>query len=424
MKTNEFDSRIKQGLEGLSPVFNEQDWIRLQTKMNTGVERSSGRSRYLLILLLLCAGLGVGVLAWSFSGSKSGISNNNRKQILASENSDFSENTTGGSSVTINESLVNGKINTSAETKQSNSYKKPNDSYSEVKFSELNNHNKSKNNKALSGTEIEMSTNATHGSVVEKENIALLNSRSSELIRITGTGESSKSIELSSIPSLMLTKIQSDKKRTNALNKLVKVKAGPEVSRWSAGIVGLVTRSHYSGGLAVQMAVNKNISLRTGLMNQQFFAQNYQDEQIFEDENDFEFTELAKPRHSKSSDFTNIRVNSADWVLPMELKFTQPLTFNSALYFSGGIQLTLKSKTALDFEYNAYDTNQQMNESDFEQASNNATLINNFILGAGWQYTLHRFQYHVGLVFQKNNSNLPLLAKKEIGLMAGLSYAF
>lgn len=425
MKTNEFDSRIKQGLENLNPVFNEQDWIRLQTKMNTAVDRKPVRSRYLLILLLLFAGLGAGVLAWSISGSRSGNGHNTNQQILASEDVDNGDVMVEKTAVIENKNKASEIKNASTDNSR-NSFKVQNNASGKMPFDELMNRSKTEKNDTPSGTEMQWSTKTPDHSGLsdESKNIALLNLKNAEVIQMSGTEERAKTIESGSIPSLMVKKIQSNKTKGNALNKLVKVKSGPEVSRWSAGIAGLITGSHYSGGLAVQMAVNKNISLRSGLMNQRFFAQTYQDEQVFVDENDFEFTELAKPRHSRSTNFSNIRVNSSDWVMPLELKYTHPLSFNTSLYFSGGLQLTLKSKTELDFEYKAYDTNQDMSEFDFVQASNNATLMNNFCLGLGWQYTLRNLQYQIGVIYQKNNSNLPLLAKKEIGLMAGLSYAF
>lgn len=419
MKTNEFDSRIKQGLEGLSPVFNEQDWNRLQAKMNAPAGSRFGKKRYLLLLLLLFAGLGVGLVAWSFSGSSAVEKPVIKTGILATETSN-EQNRVGAGEDQLKENATTAQLETSAMDTQTEET-------------------------ANAQTLNPIAANRTYGSAKEMGTaspfIRAINAKQEHIIDASALeasiladpvealgssaiGERRAMLELDPLAGLRTSALTYNSPEDLSLRKLIKIQHGPAISRWSAGTMALLTRSHYSAGLSVQMAVNKNISFRSGLMRQKFFAQSFEDEQVFVEENDFEFTELAKPRHSKSTNFSNIKVNSADWVMPLELKYTHPLSFNSAVFLSGGIQLTLASKTALDFEYKSYDSQQAMAESDFEQASNNATLINNFVLVMGWQYNFRKIQCQLGMIFQNNNSNLPLLAKKEFGLMTGLSYRF
>ena len=192
--------------------------------------------------------------------------------------------------------------------------------------------------------------------------------------------------------------------------------------KYSIGALTLLTEKHFNQGIAFELKTKKYISFSTGLIRQAYFEQAYSDTYSFSETTADEFSDLIKPRHSRSENIRNIRINSREWLLPLQLKYYLPFSSKYAAYFSGGIQLTLSSRVSMDFEYLSYVTQQVMSENDFDQASNRSTLINQFNLGSGIQRSFNKLNCQLGISLQKNNSNQSFISKYEPAVQFGLFY--
>ncbi len=429
MKTEEFDSIFKQKLDTLNPEFQEKDWLRLQMKMQ-------GRNRkiaaYLTRILL-------GLLALAFMGAAIWFMRDSRP---ASTNEQL--NNTGNKSVQVfatelpagsSQENVAAAGDLPESATASGHFSK---SQSAAGFSQLVNAHKTLQKNPVhiaaadeldsASAERSLSTkNAKEsGRKNEADESSFLTPSAPESAETHADKQLIKSADeqVKSLPVTTTSFLVSKSELTDHSFSTMKALKGQAISRWKAGIGFLITQSHYTAGVRAEMRLNNNISLQSGIMQQHFFLQEYSNQLEFESDHSVEFNELAIPRHSKTTEFTNIRIHSTDWVMPLEFKYTYPFSTSASIYLSGGLQLSLKSKTLLDFDYLSYDTNELLKETGLDQAYNSATLINNFIFGIGYQRNFRKLSAQIGCIYQKNNSNLPSLSKKDWGLQAAISYAF
>ncbi len=426
MKTEEFDSIFKEKLGSLQPEFREEDWTRLQYKMQ-------GRDRFitgfpLRVLMGVLAVVFLGTAAWYlkqgvFGSQKLPQNKSEVKSMPIFADAGLRQQATSGIPSTPASQVAAGPSNRDAKNSEKGRHflgsASSNDGFNKIQTALPS----PGSNTAIVKTEADLKSNSNAQSSpvdVQGESLPQVSEENST------TASSGMTMEdaLTVLPALPIDPVISELEGSAPHFSKIKTRKGQAISRWMAGVGFLITKSHYSAGLRTEVRLNNNISLNSGIMQQNYFVQQYSNQLEFESDHAVEFNELAIPRHSKTTEFTNIRIRSTDWVLPLELKYTYPLSTSSAVSISGGLQLSLKSKTLLDFDYLSYDTNEMLKETGLDQAYNSATLINNFIFGLGYQRNFRKWNAQIALVYQKSNSNLPSLSKKDLGLQTGISYRF
>ncbi|MCC6753058.1 MAG: hypothetical protein IT266_03630 [Saprospiraceae bacterium] len=408
MKTEDFDARIRQKMSQLEPQWDEADWIRLQRKLHPRPKRVVWPWLLLVAALMVSAGL----LSLKWKGSE-GLLNPHSPpaerpialQRGASLESAASTETATRSEATHPVMEARHPENGSQPAAARRSYASPR-------------HRKLHGDHDQAG--ISVKTLSRQG-VTSLEELAGAGSAP------IGFGES-EAVETSSrqtvtaerLPSLELTFPEP----SNHLFPPIRIVTLRQPTGWSAGVSALTSGSHWSGGLAAEFRTNKNIVFRSGIQRQTYFDQAFANQTAFKDETDVGFNEIAKPRHSKTEEFSNIRISSADWILPLELRYIYPLSSRAALFVSGGIHLTLKSQTVLTFDYQSYETQEFLRENGLDQESNSATLINHFAFGAGYQRRIMGLDVQLSGVLKTNNSNLPHLKKREVAAQFSVMYPF
>ncbi len=445
MKPEEFDHRLNQKLDELHPVFEEKDWNRFYAKyqsQSTQVEAKSSNRKYLLLLLLLLFSIGVAYQMNAFQMLKgflkiqepvvSPILTETKPSSLEQQNvQEIEEASAVGKLTETNRqtSSVSGKmLDASSQQNQTVDKKlKRNQStqFSQNQNVDLNNlRNTKKSNNKSSQTASGISSNES------------FSNKSEALSQTNFTGEAvnmgTGNIEKTATPENEIQQVSEvvflDNLELNPLENEFKPKLNAKFIKavhsfkYSIGALALVTEKHFNQGIAFELKTKKYISFSTGLMRQAYFEQSYSDTYSFSETTADEFSELIKPRHSRSENIRNIRINANEWLLPLQLKYYLPFSSKYAAYFSGGIQLTLSSRVRMDFDYLSYVTQQEMSENDFDQASNRATLINQFNLGTGIQRSFNKLNCQLGVNLQKNNSNQSFINKYEPGIQLAVFY--
>ncbi|MEI2694286.1 MAG: hypothetical protein V9E90_04390 [Saprospiraceae bacterium] len=445
MKPEEFDHRLNQKLDELHPVFEEKDWNRFYAKyqsQSTQAEAKSSNRKYLLLLLLLLFSIGVAYQMNAFQMLKgflkiqepvvSPILTETKPSSLEQQNvQEIQEASAVGKLTETNKqtSSVSGKMwDASSQQNQTVDKKlKRNQStqFSQNQNVDLNNlRNTTNSNNKSSQTASGISSNESFSNKSE----ALSQTNFTGEAVIMGTGDIEKTAtsedeiqqvsEVVFLDNLELNPLENEfKPKLNA--KFIKA---VHSFKYSVGALALLTEKHFNQGIAFELKTKKYISFSTGLMRQAYFEQSYSDTYSFSETTADEFSELIKPRHSRSENIRNIRINANEWLLPLQLKYYLPFSSKYAAYFSGGIQLTLSSRVRMDFDYLSYVTQQEMSENDFDQASNRATLINQFNLGTGIQRSFNKLNCQLGVNLQKNNSNQSFINKYEPGIQLAVFY--
>lgn len=446
MKPEEFDHRLNQKLDELHPVFEERDWNRFYGKyqaQSAKVETKSSNRKYLLLLLLLLFSIGVAyqMNAFQWLHSKWNTQNPVAIPVLVESSQKSIEQQKSNSNLESNpmlegDALVNTTVD---ETKLSD---KP----------EISNQAKTTNKtESSNSTKTTLNTNLT---AANNSNIQKAHQIQQSINHIPSVQGSENPLQENKINNLIIKEqaientvgiqenvvIECGKiKFIDELNFLENLEISPLINefkpklntkfikavhsfKYSVGALALVTEKHFNQGIAFELKTKKYISFSTGLIRQAYFEQAYSDSYSFSETTADEFSDLIKPRHSRSENIRNIRINAREWLLPLQLKYYLPFSSKYAAYFSGGIQLTLSSRVSMDFEYLSYVTQQVMSENDFDQASNRATLINQFNLGTGIQRSFHKLNCQLGVSLQKNNSNQSFISKYEPGIQLGLFY--
>lgn len=405
MKTEEFDSRLRQKFKQFEPAFDGHDWERFERKMKANGESKNRKGLWLILFLAVLLG-GAGV-AYSWYQNK--VSNENNVihgpiAVLPGESP--SDKAMSPKCITVEASLTpkdKNDDNPGSTTVPQQKLPKRKGTTQQVQGQDL--------------SYIADPLVPTSVDVTSSENSAIQSTvdPSGSPIRETNEIES-----MDKLPTIGLHFITYDSYAKSDLKPSVMVK--PTV--WSAGPVLLYTKSHQSFGAIVERKANSNIRIGAGLLYQNYNEQEYINQKAFEAVNQVEFVELAKPRHSTSEDFQNIRIKSSDVLLPVYLKYIYPFSTSSSAFITGGVQFTLSSKTLLDFDYLNYDTNQYITESDLNQSSNSATLINNFVLGLGYQKKWLNLQWELSAIYQKSNNQQVHIPVSDIGIQTSVSYSF
>ncbi|HEX5625470.1 MAG TPA: hypothetical protein VFX48_05605, partial [Saprospiraceae bacterium] len=398
MKAEDFDKRIRQRMEELNPVFNERDWSRLNRKMQTEPAKRSRVGLWLLLVLLVGSGVGL-AYQWSVQkdGDRSpapqnkavtpqaaiaieqpkadgirenekqtGIIGNSGNNRAASGNQALVSGQTGINRTTGKANSPSGRMIPSPETMGSNSLstgKTPTSDPKSGVYGGEQNHQDGD----LSDAAVPLFTGSEEATVFFE---TAPNPAIAEGSSVAGLATLPGMAEFSTAP----------KRLTRA-----KLKPGVRPSKWLAGAVTAATAKHLNTGLAFEIKTNKNIAFSSGLLRQDYFDQRYSDQLAFSNSTEGDLGDLIRPRHSKSLDITDITIKSVDWIMPLQLKYYRPFSTRYAAFASAGLQLTLKSKTTLDFDFVNYDTQLEMSESDFDQPSNRSTLINHFTCALGVQ---------------------------------------
>lgn len=440
MKPEEFDHRLNQKLDELHPVFEERDWNRFyakyQSQSQVGAKYSS-KKKYLLLLLLLFFTLGVAYQMNAFQwvqglwNRQNAISN----PVMATTKIPTSKPlTTKDLSGTSQAELptkngvadaVHSIANSNSDSKVNESIQKHSNASSTI-FNSTETLNKNKNIKSEQNSNKLAFTHAIN-------NQSFTTNNSAEFATSLNKGEPNSELNAETII------LENPKQTTEELLFMENLDAGPlaidfkpdlnakfieaiHSFKYSIGALTLLTEKHFNQGIAFELKTKKYISFSTGLIRQAYFEQAYSDTYSFSETTADEFSDLIKPRHSRSENIRNIRINSREWLLPLQLKYYLPFSSKYAAYFSGGIQLTLSSRVSMDFEYLSYVTQQVMSENDFDQASNRSTLINQFNLGSGIQRSFNKLNCQLGISLQKNNSNQSFISKYEPAVQFGLFY--
>jgi hypothetical protein len=447
MRPEEFDKRFQEKLDEFNPVFNEQDWIRLSEKMKR--RNSSGfftRRNGLILLLLFSLLMGTWMtMNWPSIWPDTDKPNRDIKteqsipiaDVLESKSDNASDEITESSTLgkKVNSHEVNSSL-TKAESPSLNSLKSNNNIQSSEKsfskkFKKQNTSNQFAagpsmpiNNEKELIAEEKVTTNTSHElglKSVTKENELVQQSQAANHPNKNEDNEGELRESISSVEGMEVLDLSGLNlpERQHLKFKLLK---GWKPNKWIIGVTALGTANHVNTGLAFEMKTNKNISFGSGLVMQNYHTQNYLNEIEFSEETDAEFTELIKPRYSKSISFSNIQIKSMDILVPLTLKYYIPLDIKYSLFFNAGVQLTMYSKTSLTFDYLNYDPPTSGIENDFDQPSNSATLINHFSLGAGIQRDFGKAIFQMGFSYQKNNSNQPQISKQELAGQVGIFY--
>ena len=403
MKTEEFDSRLRQKFKQFEPAFDGRDWERFERKMKANDESKNRKGLWLLLLLAIFLG-GAGV-AYSWYQSKVSNENNEIKGPIAALPSESPADTVmSHESIKVEASLT--PIVKSEDHSVSNS------------LPQQKLHKRKGNTQQVQRQDLRYIDNPLVPSSVDNassENNALQSTIDPPSTHISEFNEIES---MDKLPTIGLHSINYDSYTKSELKPCAMVKP----SAWSAGPVLLYTKSHQSFGAIIERKANSNIRIGAGLLYQNYNEQEYINQTAFEAVNQVEFVELAKPRHSTSEDFQNIRIKSSDFLLPVYLKYMYPFGTSSAAFITGGVQFTLSSKTLLDFDYLNYDTNQYITESDLNQSSNSATLINNFVMGLGYQKKWLNLQ--LSAIYQKSNNHQVHIPVSDIGIQTSVSYSF
>lgn len=467
MRPEDFDKRVQQKLEDINPVFNEQDWIRLSQKMNSRNTPGLFTKRIGIILLLLML---VFFGTWMSLKWTPGIPGSNKQQIdkgnhtpviMANESKsvdDVFSNKSNPTTSEYNKSLEDETLDHSLSNK--NIAKQKTITASKTKASTFNKRkhstifNEDKNN-------VKSYYNAERVNSVAKSNIAAENtlnnvkhadgfptrlnnstlSNPSDKVALGNYSEKIPGVSLTNEPlleenkslgaiaqsKLVVEPIQIPINNVSFQDELLlkfplKPSAGFKPHKWTVGVTGLVTNSHWNTGLVFEIKTKKNISFGSGLVLQKYFKQTYLDQNDFSATNEAEFTEMIKPRYSKSISFTDIKIESMDILLPLNLKYYIPLSTRAAMFATGSMQLALYSKTSLGFQYLDYDTPGPMLESDFNQPSNSSSLINHFNIGVGFQTEFKNIICQTSFLLQKNNNNQPHIAKMDLAGQFSIFY--
>ncbi len=405
MKTEEFDSRLRQKFKQFEPAFDGRDWERFERKMKANDESKNRKGLWLLLLLAIFLG-GAGV-AYSWYQSKVSNENNEIKGPIAALPSESPADT-----VMSHES---NKVEASLTPIVKSEDHSVSNSLPQQKL-----HKRKGNTQQVQRQDLRYIDNPLVPSSVDNassENNALQSTIDPPSTHISEFNEIES---MDKLPTIGLHSINYDSYTKSELKPCAMVKP----SAWSAGPVLLYTKSHQSFGAIIERKANSNIRIGAGLLYQNYNEQEYINQTAFEAVNQVEFVELAKPRHSTSEDFQNIRIKSSDFLLPVYLKYMYPFGTSSAAFITGGVQFTLSSKTLLDFDYLNYDTNQYITESDLNQSSNSATLINNFVLGLGYQKKWLNLQWELSAIYQKSNNHQVHIPVSDIGIQTSVSYSF
>jgi hypothetical protein len=454
MRPEEFDHRLQQKLDELNPVFNEQDWIRLSNKMKRNKSPFFFMNRNGMILLLISLLLVGSWMTYHWVSSAPEKQNQNPVQPsdvqlqIANVTEDHEKNLSDKGSI-VNPNNTSANQNNSSKAPESKFSKTNSSTQNKFKDHQLKRLNTTTANatKNVSSSEKQLQSNSTEHLLTQNlhqesngnsfevkpqsslessmvdQNIKDQNSSATDSENQNSIHESSVNqlAENSEVPPIQMLSIEGIRFDDKAVNGRIKPAAGFKTHKWIVGATGLVAASHVNPGIAFEIKTKKNISFGSGLVIQKYLEQQYRDQNEFTAENASDFTELIRPRHSKSVSFSDIKINSTDILLPLNLKYYFPLNSRFALFANASMQLTLASNTSLDFQF-VSQQNVVMNETDFEQASNSATLINHFSIGAGIQREFRNFIFQTSFQLQKNNSNQPHITKQEIVGQIGVFY--
>jgi hypothetical protein len=450
MKIEDFDKQMQQKLEDLNPVFNESDWIRLYGKMDA--HKSSGffnKKNSLLLLLLLFLLFGTWMsYKWNMGNQSKDEQKHHiqKSAILAELNGIKTEdlkckelpaNTTSESNnnvtrISDNNHTTDYSVAVANNQAKINSRNQNHADFTHPGITLKNRHQENskfsstisfetKLNEESSSNEVKDFTNATINKPgVGDHQLNEQNDHSAGLLNAEEGSLITASTEL--VKPLANNSARGVHSNSTALVTKLKPSAGLKPHKWSIGTSGLVTASHFNAGVICEVKTKNNIAFGTGIISQKYFTQDYKDQNEFTATNEASFTDLIRPRHSRSVSFSNIKIRSLDILLPLSFKYYYPLDFKYSLFANASMQLTLYSRTSLDFNYLPYDTTVTMNETDFDQASNSATLINHFAVGAGIQREFRNLNFQLSFLFQKNNNNQPQIAKQELAGQVSLFY--
>ncbi|MBK8449168.1 MAG: hypothetical protein IPL42_03700 [Saprospiraceae bacterium] len=445
MRPEDFDKRLNQKLGELNPAFKETDWIRLSKKLNSNKSNKAAyfyKFRYVLLAMLIVTVLGIAYQQnlFDFKPWNSNIevkSNAGQNLELAAVPVDLNQ------SLTSTNTIIGQSNAIAKEQKQSQVFSPKPSVFSGMHSTKTRNsavHEKNPDANLYSAKTqktnlppTESTFNALLNTTLSAENLKSNNQEAGIEFENQSTLHSNQDVTRSSKDLKSTQEMLSIEKLAckdiNVLNSTetkpkakLKPMQGIKPNYWLVGAVSLITERHVNVGIGFEKKTNKNISFSSGLVFQNYFQQSFSDQGDFANTTEEEFTNLIKPRHSKSSDFTNIRIKSQDLLLPLQLKYYFPFNTQYAAFVTGGIQLTLKSKTILDFDYISWDTNTEMVEVDFDQASNRATLINHFVIGIGLQREFRNISCQASVLLQKNNTNQAHIAKMEPAFQIGLYY--
>ncbi|MBK9107478.1 MAG: hypothetical protein IPM92_03625 [Saprospiraceae bacterium] len=415
MRVEDFDSKLRQKLSHIEPDFQERDWLRFQQKFQA--KEHTAWKRYLLLLLLLVT---IGGVAFTYfrSSDASRLDNDPHQQIIIANSGSVdkvSETQVQSQQSELKQNKNASDISNAADSKILQNHKTIPNKYESQAV--INPAADIYNVQTDSESE-NMSFGATPNASSELAAPNQFNANISENTMITSTVELTSKISL--IPFSSLHSNYPDEKNQVEL----KLQKSRGISKWATGLSLTIAQEHTSFGGMIERKTNSNVSFRSGILYQNFFEKEYQNEIDFKEDNQVAFTEIAKPRHSTTEEFSNIRIKTSEVVCPLELKYTIPFSSKMAAFVFGGVQLTIQSKTVLDFDYLNHFTNQYLTESGLDQASNSSTLINNFGFGAGIQRNFAGLQWSVAGIMQKSNSNLPHITKRTWGVQGGVSYLF
>lgn len=412
MRVEDFDSKLRQKISHIEPDFQEKDWLRFQQRLQAGARRPW--KRYLLLLLLLISVGGIAYTYWMQMPEGAQKVSKLNPVILANKPE---------ANATLEQPVVSDPVRSESFRDSGPNHQSEAKSTIGKKVKSLDrkkniDRNDLVHNSVDQSAAPHSNNNAIQDSQEPLENNVVLMENHSENVSGLQAELWTQKLQLISPATLI-----SEKNDATVQPDLKILKHG-RITKWTAGLSLIAAKEHASFGVLVERKTNSNISFRSGMLYQNFFEKEYQNDIDFKEDNQVAFTEIAKPRHSTSESFSNIRIKSSEVVCPLELKYTIPLSSKTAAFVFGGVQLTVQSKTVLDFDYLNHFTNQYLSENGLDQAANSSTLINNFGLGAGIQRSFGGLQWSVAGVLQKSNSNLPHIAKNTWGLQGGVSFVF
>jgi len=416
MKTEDFDTRLRQRLGHFEPSFDEGDWKRFQHKLNAKENRNDRKAWLWFMLAALTLGSGGAVYSWYKAQDTPKVEAHDlsSSRPIADVKSDRVQST---------ESLEDAGATKTTDAR--------------TNLSASGARGKHAPERIIHRNFMPARSNAKH--LDQQDLIAGQNQHVAELATMTKKDEQLATAQTTDEPAAFAATVGMDETvpfgppalspltqlHLAAVDKsLLKLKKTTTRSKWSTGPSLLYAKSHQTYGWVIERNANGNIAIGSGLVYQQYKEQEYINQKAFEDANQVEFTELAKPRHSTAEDFQNIRIQSYDVLLPLYLKYLRPLGSSSAAFVSAGVQFTLHSKTLLNFDYLNYDTNQYITESDLDQSSNRATLMNNFIFNLGYQRKWLGLQWEISGFYQKSNNHQVHIPAQDLGVQTTVSYSF